>query len=427
MPKLTEAEKAKLEVIVKGNDPLLAKRAMIVMLSDADVELNNIAKAVEFTPQKVKRWLREFQKAGFSVFPEPINGGGAPEVAAEVGTASRVEDPEIEAPAGPESQEQVTPEDPKINLKPEDAFAEAGRKALRFHLERMLNPEPDVRAGEDMEKLHEMRVASRRMRAAFRIFKPAYSKKVTKPLLAGLKETGRILGEVRDRDVFRENLQHYQQTLPEKEQKSLQVVLDIWAKQHRRARKKMLAYLDSKKYSRFKKALQAFVETEGAGVKTPSGDLATPYQLRHVAASLIYRTYEQVRAYETLPENAPAETLHQLRIEFKRLRYLLEFLQEVLGEEVQLIIQETKVMQDYLGDLQDAEVANKMLKEFLGDWETYQAKVPAGNRPSPDALIIYRQARQEERRQLFASFSAAWANFNRPEVRQSLAKAISVL
>jgi CHAD domain-containing protein len=429
MPKLTQVEKAKLEVIANGDNPLLAKRAMIVLMSDADVQPNNIAKEVEFTPQTVKRWLREFEKEGFSIFPDLPNGGAASSsaVAYEVETI----EPRLAEEAGleetAEGQEQALLASPKINLTPEDSFAEAGRKVLRFHFERMLKPEPDVRAGGDIEKLHEMRVASRRMRAAFRIFGPAYSKKVTKPLRDGLKELGRVLGPVRDLDVFMENVQQYQQTLPENEQKSLQIVLNTWTKQHRRARKEMLAHLDSKRYTRFKKELQLFVETEGAGAKDVLADSFTPYQLRHVAASLIYRAYEQVRAYESLPENAPAETLHQLRIEFKRFRYLLEFLEEVLGEEVKLIIQETKVMQDYLGSLQDAEVANKILKEFLTDWEGYQAKTSPDERQSADPLISYRQARQEERRRLFASFPEAWANFNRHEVRQSLAQAVSVL
>lgn len=47
-----------------------------------------------------------------------------------------------------------------------DAWAEAGRKVLRFHLARMLARVPGVIAGEDPEQVHAMRVAARRMRAA---------------------------------------------------------------------------------------------------------------------------------------------------------------------------------------------------------------------------------------------------------------------
>ena len=47
---------------------------------------------------------------------------------------------------------------------------EAARKTLLFHFERMLKHEPGTREGEDAEELHDMRVATRRMRAALRVF-----------------------------------------------------------------------------------------------------------------------------------------------------------------------------------------------------------------------------------------------------------------
>ena len=51
-----------------------------------------------------------------------------------------------------------------------DNVAEAGRKVLRFHLARMIAREPGTREGSDPEELHGMRVATRRMRAAWRVF-----------------------------------------------------------------------------------------------------------------------------------------------------------------------------------------------------------------------------------------------------------------
>jgi inorganic triphosphatase YgiF len=62
----------------------------------------------------------------------------------------------------------------------EDHMAEAGRKVMRFHLARMLEREPGVRSGEDPEDVHKMRVATRRQRAAWRVFGEAYRRKRTK-------------------------------------------------------------------------------------------------------------------------------------------------------------------------------------------------------------------------------------------------------
>jgi triphosphatase len=426
MSKLTEAEKAKLETIANSKDSLLAKRAMILLMNDAEVQPKNIAKEVEFTPQTVKRWLREFEKEGFSIFPEQPNGEAVlvSPVASEVESAEPA--PVEASEAGePEAKAQTRPTVRKTDLQPTDSFAEAGRKILKFHFDRMVKAETGARAGKDIEKVHEMRVATRRMRAAFQLFGQAYTKKKIKPLRTGLKETGQALGSVRDLDVFIENLQQYQQALPEGEQGSFQAPLDFWAKKHRKAQKQLGDYLDSKGYTQFKKEFKKFVETEGQGVKSLPGETPTPYQLRHLAASLIYEAYEQVRAYETVLENAPVETLHQLRISFKRFRYLLEFLQEVLGEDIQMVIKEVKAMQDHLGKLQDAEVANKMLKDFVGETEPLNGSKPEETKGEP--LAEYKKRRVDEHQQLLVSFPQAWAHFNRLEIRQALAKAVSTL
>ena len=64
----------------------------------------------------------------------------------------------------------------------DDHVAEAGRKVLRFHLARMLDYEAGTRSGEDAEDLHKMRVATRRQRAAWRVFGEAFRDGRTQPL-----------------------------------------------------------------------------------------------------------------------------------------------------------------------------------------------------------------------------------------------------
>jgi len=60
------------------------------------------------------------------------------------------------------------PEHP--GLSADDTMAEAARKTFTFHFQHMLYYEQGTREGEDIEKLHKMRVATRRMRAAFQVF-----------------------------------------------------------------------------------------------------------------------------------------------------------------------------------------------------------------------------------------------------------------
>ena len=59
------------------------------------------------------------------------------------------------------------------------------------------------------------------------------------------------------------------------------------------------------------------------------------------------------------------ETLHELRIAAKWLRYSLEFVREALGPETGLLIERVVALQDHLGMLHDADVAASLARTFL--------------------------------------------------------------
>ncbi len=97
----------------------------------------------------------------------------------------------------------------------DDPLSEAGRKVLRMHLARMLAAEAGTRAGEDIEQLHKMRVATRRMRSMWRVFDGAYRPKVQQRYVRELQVVATTLGAVRDLDVLIEGLDDYIAGLPE--------------------------------------------------------------------------------------------------------------------------------------------------------------------------------------------------------------------
>ena len=137
-------------------------------------------------------------------------------------------------------------------LDPDDSMTEAALKTLQFHFERMLEHEPGTRLGDDIEELHDMRVATRRMRASFPVFGEFLDMQSMKPFLKGLRRTGRALGRVRDLDVFQEKTEKYLQTLPADRQDDLKPLTDVWRAERDQARQQMLEYLDGKQYAQFK-------------------------------------------------------------------------------------------------------------------------------------------------------------------------------
>ncbi len=333
------------------------------------------------------------------------------------------------APVEGEVEEVEEPKQPGILA--DDPMSEAGRKVLRFHFKRMLEHEPGTRLGEDIEALHDMRVATRRMRSAFRVFGPYFEPQAIAPFLKGLKRTARALGGVRDLDVFMEKAQRYLKTLPEGRQDSLDLLLISWQTQRETAREQMLSYLNGEKYQRFGQDFGEFLDRPGAGALPLAGGHPEPYLVRHVAPRLIYTRYEAVRAYETVLDGAPIETLHALRIDCKRLRYTLEFFHEVLGSEAGDVIREVVIMQDHLGDLHDADVADNLLRDFLaGGMGLFPGVGPA--KPEPKRIVApgvaaYLTVKQTELKELLDTFPAAWQRLNRPEVRRNLALAVSIL
>ncbi len=381
---------------------------------------------------------------GAGIFPGESAGDTAMEEAASPESASRSPKVSPAAPlsaatvsgeTAPPQRESAPPSSPAGRLRelrsaspglfPEDPMSEAGRKILRYHFAHMLQNEAGTRLGEDIEALHDMRVATRRMRAAFEIFAHYYRPKAMHPFVRGLRATGKALGRVRDLDVFMAKARKYLKTLPKEERGGLSPLLDAWQAGREAARQRMLDYLDGDKYSRFVESFARFLETPGAGARPRGGEIPRPSRVCEAAPVLIYERMAHVRAYEPMLEQADIAQLHALRIAFKRLRYTVEFFREVLGAEAAEVIAALKAMQDHLGDLNDADVACKIISRFLAEWEETRRALPLSGRDNPQPVAAYLAYRRAERHRLMTTFPAAWAQFHSPDFKRALALAVA--
>lgn len=314
-----------------------------------------------------------------------------------------------------------------IGILPEDAMSEAGRKVMLFNFARMLSYEEGTRKGEDIEALHDMRVATRRMRASFEVFGEAFERRALKSHLAGLRHTGRLLGAVRDLDVFMEKALQYEGTLPEDQRNVLEYLVHTWQEQREEARKKMIEFFNSPEYFTFKRDFNIFLHTPEAGRRSLPMDQPVPDLVREVAPMMIYTRLAAVRCYDAWLVDAPIERLHALRIEFKKLRYTVEYFREVLGPQVEQVIEELKTIQDHLGDLTDAQVAIDILRKFVDDTEANQVDLPIEQRVNLQPVVTYLAYRHDERHRLMVTFDEVWRHFNRKELRKRVAQAVSVL
>jgi CHAD domain-containing protein len=302
----------------------------------------------------------------------------------------------------------------------DDLLAEAGRKVLRFHFARMLAREAGTRSGKDIEDLHSMRVATRRMRAAWRVFGDAFQPARTCRLRARLRVLAGRLGVVRDLDVLIDAAAGHQATLVGKEAAAFEPLVASWRAEREVARSVLLRELDSVGYLRLVEDYHVFVATEGAGAVAPASPVS-PHRVRDMAASRIWLAYEQVRAYEPVLRWAEIETLHQLRIAAKWLRYTTEFFREALGPEGDPVIARVVALQDHLGWLHDADVAIALSRRFLVD------NGASLSREQSRAIGGYLALQERELARLRRNMGGPWRGVGGPTFRRLLGRAVAAL
>lgn len=301
----------------------------------------------------------------------------------------------------------------------------AARHTLEYHFGEMCRHESETIRGLDPEALHDMRVATRRMRAALRVFADFIEPDQATRILKGVRRTGRALGAVRDLDVFWGKAQKYLQGLPAKSRNDLAPLKQDWEERRTQARDRMLAYLSGERYRRFKIRYHQFLGSPQAWksqTHNTSGE-PIPYRVRHVAPAAVFSRLGEVLAYQEWVQDQDPRILHQLRISIKRLRYTLEFFEVALQPPVGPVIEQLKSFQDHLGDLQDAVVAIQMLEvylEALGGADLQSPSAPA----ETAGVRSYLNAKVTERDRLLSSFPEAWAAFCDPQFSEAIAQTL---
>ncbi len=139
------------------------------------------------------------------------------------------------------------------DIAPNATFTEAAHTSLRQQLEEMLSNLAGTRAGDDIEALHDMRVASRRLRAALSVFAAAFP---PRPFGVIEKEVARVtdaLGAVRDADVQIEFMGQAADNAPESEKVGLRAFLDHLNRERDRDRVLLVKELNRLEKSDFQK------------------------------------------------------------------------------------------------------------------------------------------------------------------------------
>jgi CHAD domain-containing protein len=280
---------------------------------------------------------------------------------------------------------------------------------LRTQAGALRSLEPMVRADE-FDAVHQMRVATRRLRATLRSFGQIIPRADSERPAAELQWLGRLLGAARDAEVLPAHLRDSLRDTPAElligpVQARLQ---GHFAPIRAAARAELLEALDSPRYAGLLTSLDRLAADPLPGPQ--AGDPA-----RDVLPAAVRRAYRQAHSRMRLARHAPPGpardvALHQARKSARRARYAAEAARPAIGGPARRFAGQMKNVQSVLGDHQDAVIARQAARD-LGIGAHL-----AGENAFTYGLLYEREAHLAEQRQ--ADARKVWKRASRSRYRK---------
>lgn len=232
--------------------------------------------------------------------------------------------------------------------------AEGARRVLSARFEEMCEYRTAALEGTDIEGVHDMRVASRRLRSALRDFTPLLRRgKRLDAARAALKRLADALGAVRDEDVAIHALEHLKTAAPPEAQAGLDEYVAERRERRERARADLFVALDERAIEEARGLLARALTGKARGAKKETG--ADFGAALGAVADRLWRELSELS--QSLYRPNKAKRLHEMRIAAKRLRYALELLHCCRrGGAPKELAAAVADLQGELGDLHDCDV-----------------------------------------------------------------------
>lgn len=225
---------------------------------------------------------------------------------------------------------------------------------------------------DDIEFLHQYRVSLRRCRALISLMKSLFLPRQKKMLNLTLKTLMQKTNQLRDLDVFLEQMDDYFSKLDHQYHQGLSCFFDALQHERETTYKAVKKWLKTENYEQQCQQVRGLLNE----LETTPGNKG--HQKSKVfAQAIIWKHFQRVVTIcDTLDSNSPDEQIHQLRICCKKLRYLLEYFTPLFAaKKTKAQIRHLKQLQDELGDFNDSSTQLSFFEGYL-----QQGKVPSLNR-----------------------------------------------
>jgi CHAD domain-containing protein len=316
------------------------------------------------------------------------------------------------APAAASAPALAPAPEEKKSRRPSEPMIVFAYDCLRREFDDLVARQPAENATPSPDDVHRMRIATRRLRVALRLFRRMLPKEA-KSFRKEFRRFARALGEVRDLDVYSENFRTYAEAVPPENVDELGGYELHLRRERTEARSNLAALFADERHAALLKSFAAFLD------EAPSPAAVRRWRSFEIADGVdkyLKKSLKRVlKLGHKIGDEAHAKDLHRLRIRTKRFRYELEFFVPIypsLGKAAKA----TKVLQDLLGVHQDACTATERLHAYARGL----GKRRDGTMPAALATLVASQRQQA--RNVRAKFSAEWRPFEHKVARGKLAE-----
>jgi CHAD domain-containing protein len=268
---------------------------------------------------------------------------------------------------------------PEPSPAPDASAAAHVKWALAHHVRWLLAHDPGARLGREPESLHQMRVATRQLRAVLRAARPLLVPEWADPLREELRWLGQRLGPARDLDVQLAYFRKEATALDARDRRPLAPFIAHLEAQRNHVQEVLLNELKSARYLDLIRRLQQAAHDPTAVESTVT--------LHDLAKQAFTQLRNLIRQAGHAPNNA---RIHETRLNTKRARYAAELAEPTVGKPATRFINKARVVQDVLGTHQDAIQAEAHIRAFLKHSTSARAAFVAGR-------MVERQRQRRER------------------------------
>lgn len=305
----------------------------------------------------------------------------------------------------------------EIDLKREESVDEVVSDICSQLRGTMIQTLPGLREDIDSEFLHDFRVALRRTRSLLTLLKKYLDVEELPFFRDELKWLGSVTGPTRDLDVYLLAKEDFRAMLPPLLHPGLASFFNDLEVRRKKSIRMLRRSLASERFSTFMQRWELFLKELPDKNKNPAGKKSC----HTVARKIIRKRLERIlRDGGRITADSPDEKLHDLRIEGKKCRYLLEFFRSLfVTDAVDQYHSQLKRLQNNLGDFNDIAVQSEMLSAQIKTLAVdHEHGVSTG--AALGGLIVHLQDRKKMVRRKFEKTFKRFASQENRELLESI-------